>query len=163
MNKFTESELKGRNILKSFLDQVGATNQMPTEDEYNPVDYYFTYKEKKVVAEIKCRDIKYLNYPTHLMEVSKYNALMKDKQNKQLDTAYYINFFGENIAYWYSNSTIRKYATKDIKYCNRTTAENRGCTNKSVLLIPTDKAQIFIRKNGIWSNGSLEEIRTFVA
>ena len=57
------------------------------------MDYYFTYKDKKVVAEIKVRDIKYEGYDTHLMEVSKYKSLMKDKKNSQSDTAYYINFF----------------------------------------------------------------------
>ena len=72
MDKFDELELNGRKLLESFLIQVGATNLYPTEDKYAPVDYYFTYKDKKVVAEIKVRDIKYEGYDTHLMEVSKY-------------------------------------------------------------------------------------------
>ena len=72
MDKFNELELNGRKLLESFLIQVGATNLYPTEDKYAPVDYYFTYNDKKVVAEIKVRDIKYEGYDTHLMEVSKY-------------------------------------------------------------------------------------------
>lgn len=154
MTEFELNETKGRALLKSFLDQVGATDQQPAEGTYNPVDYYFTYKGQKVVAEIKIRDKQYESYPTHLMEVSKYKALVKDTKDKELDTAYYINFFtdGETVnAYWYSTSTISKYATTDTKYCNRTTAINTGSTNKNVLLIPTDKAQRYTRINGQWS------------
>ena len=54
MNKFEESENKGRALFKSFLDQIGATGQ-PTEDSYDRVDYYFQIKDKKYVAEIKVR------------------------------------------------------------------------------------------------------------
>ena len=88
MDKFDELELNGRKLLESFLIQVGATNLYPTEDKYAPVDYYFTYKDKKVVAEIKVRDIKYEGYDTHLMEVSKYKSLVKDEKDSQSDTAY---------------------------------------------------------------------------
>ena len=52
MDKFDELELNGRKLLESFLIQVGATNLHPTEDKFAPVDYYFTYNDKKVVAEI---------------------------------------------------------------------------------------------------------------
>ena len=55
MDKFDELELNGRKLLESFLIQVGATNLHPTEDKFAPVDYYFTYNDKKVVAEIKVR------------------------------------------------------------------------------------------------------------
>lgn len=110
MDKFDELELNGRKLLESFLIQVGATNLHPTEDKFAPVDYYFTYKDKKVVAEIKVRDIKYEGYDTHLMEVSKYKSLVKDKKDSQSDTAYYINFFTDGTkvnAYWYSTNTVR--------------------------------------------------------
>lgn len=156
MTEFELNELKGRTLLESFLTQVGATNLHPTEDTYNPVDYYFTYKNQKVVAEIKIRDKKYESYPTHLMEVSKYKALVKDKASNQLDVAYYINFFidGDTInAYWYTTSTISKYSITDYMYCNRTTAIDTGRTNKKVLLIPTDKAQRYTRINCRWTKG----------
>lgn len=153
MTEFELNEIKGRKILESFLIQVGATDQHETEDTYNPVDYYFTYKDKKVVAEIKIRDKKYENYPTHLMEVSKFKALVKDRKDNNLDMAYYVNFFtdGETVnAYWYSTSTISKYATTDTKYCNRTTAIDNGKRWKKVFLIPKDKAKIFMKVNDKW-------------
>ena len=99
MDKFEESELKGRELLKSFLDQVGASDQQPTEGKFNPVDYFFTYKGNKVVAEIKCRDIQYKNYDTHLIEDGKLKSLLKAKKDNDCDYAYYINFFGEDTVY----------------------------------------------------------------
>ncbi len=99
MDKFQESENKGRTLLKSFLDQIGATDQQPTTDKFDPVDYFFTYKGKKIVAEIKCRDIKYKDYDTHLIEDSKLRALLKAKEDNGCDIAYYINFFGEDTVY----------------------------------------------------------------
>ena len=93
MDKFDELELNGRKLLESFLIQVGATNLHPTEDKYAPVDYYFTYKDKKVVAEIKVRKIKYEGYDTHLMEVSKTlsKILCKWKQDSVVSLFLYLN------------------------------------------------------------------------
>ena len=99
MDKFEESENKGRALLKSFLDQVGATDQQPTEGKYDPVDYYHTYNGKKVVAEIKCRNLRYKDYDTHIIEESKLKALLKAKEDNQCDFAYYINFFGDDLSY----------------------------------------------------------------
>ena len=154
MDKFDELELNGRKLLESFLIQVGATNLHPTEDKFAPVDYYFTYKNKKVVAEIKVRKIKYEGYDTHLMEVSKYKSLVKDKKDSQSDTAYYINFFTDGTkvnAYWYSTNTVRNFGTIDYKYCPTTTAADNGSYYKKVIMIPSNKAQRFTLVNGGWS------------
>lgn len=153
MDNFQKSEIRGRKLLESFLLQVNATDLRPTEDQYNPVDYYFTCKNKKIVAEIKVRDRQYENYDTHLMEVSKYNALIAEKQQQHLDRAYYICFFedGDKInAYWYDTTDIYKYALRKSMYCNRTTAYYSGTTCKDVLLIPTNKAHRFTFYNGKW-------------
>ena len=144
MDKFDELELNGRKLLESFLIQVGATNLYPTEDKYAPVDYYFTYKDKKVVAEIKVRDIKYEGY----------ESLVKDEKDSQSDTAYYINFFTDGTkvnAYWYSVSSIRNFGTIDYKYCPTTTAADNGNYYKKVIMIPSNKAQRFALVNGRWS------------
>lgn len=151
MNKFTESEQKGRSLMKEMLDQFKATNQQPTEDPYAPVDYYFKLKDKDIVAEIKVRDKQYENCDTHLMEVSKHNALVRDRQEKNLDAAFYVCFFGDDVVYWYSTYTISKYATTDSFYCNRTTAINTGKRMKDVLLIPRNRGTKFIKVNGKWS------------
>lgn len=150
MDNFQKSEQQGRSLLKEMLDQFGATDQQPTKLTYNPVDYYFTLKDYRIVAEIKVRDSKYENFDTHLMELSKFNALEQDKKDKELAAAIYVCFFGEDVCYWYSTNTIRKYAKQDIRYCNRTTAYNTGKQYKDILLIPKDKGTKFTKINGKW-------------
>lgn len=150
MDKFQELENKGRTLLKSFLDQIGATDQQPTTDKFNPVDYYFTYKGKKVVAEIKCRDIKYKDYNTHLIEDSKLKALLKAKENNDCDFAYYINFFGKDIVYWYSTGNIINTASQNNIYCNRTTAVDAGKKDKDVWMIPATVAKVYVKKDNFW-------------
>ena len=80
MNEFQKAENKGRQLFKSFLDQIGATGQ-PTVDTYDRVDYYFTYKGKKAVVEIKVRNAYYSDY---LIEDDKLQALLKSKADKGL-------------------------------------------------------------------------------
>ena len=101
MNKFQESEHKGRALFKSFLDQVGATGQ-PTKDSYDRVDYYFQIKGKKYVAEIKVRNAFYDYY---LIEEDKLQALLQEKEDKGLDGAYYVCFYG-NQMYLFSTNAI---------------------------------------------------------
>jgi len=47
MNNFEIAENKGRDLLKTFLDQVGATDQQPTTNKFDPVDYFSLIKRKK--------------------------------------------------------------------------------------------------------------------
>ena len=86
-----------------------------------------------------------------MMEIKKFKALIQDKKENQLDEAYYVNFFSNDTAYFYSEKVIRKYATQDRIYCNKTTAIDTGKRNKDVLMIPTDKAIIFrCGEDGKW-------------
>jgi len=153
MDKFSQSEQIGRTLLKSFLDQYGAINQQPTTDKYNPVDYYFEYKGQKVVAEIKCRDIRYMNYSTHIIEETKLKNLLQAKKDGNCNYAYYINFFGDYV-YWYNTGKIIKNATIHNLYCNRTTAEYNGKTDKLIREIPTGLAMKFVKTDGKWSRMS---------
>ena len=57
-----------------------------------------------------------------------------------------------------------KNLRSETAYCNYTTANyNYYKTTKGVIMIPTNLAGIFIRKNGKWMNGSLKDITTFAA
>lgn len=151
MNKFQEAENIGRALLESFLKQIGATNWQPTTDKYDPVDYYFEYKGHKVVVEIKCRDIKYKDYSTHMIEDSKLKALLKAKEDNGCDFAYYINFFGEDTVFWYNASNVISKATKSYVHCNRTTAINTGKKDKLTWMIPATVAIVYIMKSRKWS------------
>lgn len=150
MNPFQKSENKGRQLFATFLNQIKAIDIEFTKDKYNPVDVYFTYKGSKVVGEIKVRDKQYKDYPTHIIETMKYNSLLISKAANKCDFAYYINFFGDNYMYLYSTNTIKNSSTQKYLHCNKTTAINTGKTDKRVLEIDADKAQKFIKNNGIW-------------
>ena len=145
MNKFQESEHKGRALFKSFLDQVGATGQ-PTKDSYDRVDYYFQIKGKKYVAEIKVRNAFYDDY---LIEEDKLQALLQEKEDKGLDGAYYVCFYG-NQMYLFSTNAIKQYGRPKRKYCKRTTMGMCDYVLKDVILIPTDKASRYDLQDRKW-------------
>ena len=145
MNKFQESENKGRALFKSFLDQVGATGQ-PTEDCYDRVDYYFQIKGKKYVAEIKVRNAFYSDY---LIEKDKLQALEDTKKLEGLDGAFYVCFYG-NQMYLFSTSTIKQYGSPQMKHCKRTTMGMNDYILKDVILVPTDKAYRYDLVDGQW-------------
>ena len=145
MNKFQESEHKGRALFKSFLDQIGATGQ-PTKDSYDRVDYYFQIKGKKYVAEIKVRNSFYSDY---LIEKDKLKALEDTKNSEGLDGAFYVCFYG-NQMYLFSTKAIKQYGIPQKKYCKRTTMGMNDYILKDVLLVPTDKACRYDLVNGQW-------------
>ena len=113
MNKFQESEQKGRALFKSFLDQVGAAGQ-PTKDSYDRVDYYFQIKGKKYVAEIKVRNAFYDDY---LIEEDKLQALLQEKEDKGLDGAYYVCFYG-NQMFLFSTNAINNMEDYKVSTAN---------------------------------------------
>ena len=145
MNKFQESEHKGRALFKSFLDQVGATGQ-PTKDSYDRVDYYFQIKGKKYVAEIKVRNAFYSDY---LIEADKLKALEDTKNSEGLNGAFYVCFYG-NQMYLFSTKAIKQYGIPQKKYCKRTTMGIDDYILKDVLLVPTDRATRFVLVDGKW-------------
>ena len=145
MNKFQESECKGRELFKSFLDQIGATGQ-PTEDEYSRVDYSFQIKGKKAVAEIKVRNAFYNDY---LIEADKLQALVDIKAQEGLNGAFYVCFY-MNQMYIFSTTTIKRYGRNESRYCKRTTMGMNDYVLKDVILVPTDKATRYDLVDGKW-------------
>lgn len=145
MNPIQKAENKGRDLFKSFLDQIGATGK-PTEEENDRLDYYFTYKGKNGVAEIKVR---YAYYNDYLIETSKYQALVQRKADEGLDGAYYVCFYN-NSMYLFTPKIIKQFGVPEKKWCKVTTVFDRGYKLKDVLLVPTDKATRYDYIDGIW-------------
>ena len=145
MNKFEESENKGRQLFKSFLDQIGATGQ-PTEDTYDRVDYFFQQKGKQYVAEIKVRNAYYSDY---LIESDKLQALEDTKAQEGLNGAFYVCFYRDQM-YLFDTKVIKQYGSPQRKYCKRTTMGMDDYILKDVLLVPTDRATRFYMKDGKW-------------
>ena len=151
MDKFQENELQGRSWFSELLNQSGATDLQPTTDIYDKVDYYFTHKGKKIVAEIKCRDIKYLEYPEHIIEEIKIKGMYQAKTENNCDDAYYVNFFGESIAIIYTLNAILKHSRQAKLWCNKTTSVYSGKEEKVVFYIPVECGKKYIKTDGIWS------------
>ncbi len=159
MDNFLAMERKGRDLFKSLLDDGNITKYKESTGRYNPVDFYLIHNEDKIVAEIKCRDIRYVNYPTHLMETEKLKSLLTVKDTHDCKAAWYVNFFGEDICFIYNADKVKNLRS-ETAYCNYTTANyNYYKTTKGVIMIPTNLAGIFIRKNGKWMNGNLQDAK----
>lgn len=150
MNKFQEAENKGREYFKEWLKQIGVEEYTFAPNDYDVVDCDFEFKGKRLTTEIKVRDSKYRNYPTHIMELSKYNNVMQYITDNKMDNGIYANFFGEDWLYIYS---IKKIDTTEIEMMGapRTTAGYQGWTSKEMINLPTNTAQIFNRINNKWT------------
>ena len=157
MDKFDQYEQDGRALFKSILDQCNITDQQPAKDKYDNIDYYYTtpYKLGQAGVEIKKRDIKYKDYSTLLMEVSKFKAIAARVQSKELDRAYYVNFIGDDTAYIFNIRDIAR-GIKDnrvqitTRFTNITTADDQGKTEKRVLLIPKSLGFKLVRQGNLW-------------
>ena len=149
MDNFDKAENKGRALLESFLNQANITDWQPTTDKYDGVDGYFTHNGKKTVAEIKVRNIMYLDYPTHYLELIKYNHMIDILNEGGATVGFYCNFFGDDILYIYN---ILNAADCEIswEWCKKTSAADNGETYKQMINIPTVKALKFKRVDGIW-------------
>ena len=145
MNEFQKAENKGRQLFKSFLDQIGATGQ-PTEDTYDRVDYYFTYKGKKAVVEIKVRNTYYSDF---IIEADKLQVLLDAKAQEGLNKAYYVCFY-KNQMYIYTTEAIIKYGRRGTPNCKNSTVAFTGYVPKEVLYVPNDKASRYDLVNGKW-------------
>ena len=145
MNEFQKAENKGRQLFKSFLDQIGATGQ-PTEDSYNRVDYYFQINGMKAVAEIEVRNAYYSNY---MIEADKLQALEDTKAQEGLNGAFYVCFYRDQM-YLFDTKTIKQYGRRDITNCKNSTMAFTGYIPKEVLYVPTDKATRFDLIDGQW-------------
>lgn len=152
LDEFDIQEIHGRTLLKSLLDQLGATDQRESPIKGDVPDYYFTYKGKKVIAEIKCRNPYYESFSTHVIEERKFNSLLEEKIKNNCDTIAYFNFFGDDTVYLYKESDIAEHATEAKALYDNATAEWRGKRVKKLLNIPRYLAQIFKRNpaTGLW-------------
>lgn len=147
ITKYNKAEQVGRDLLESFFFQSGSiTDWEFTTNQYDAADVYFTLNGLKVVGEIKVRSEQYKDYPTHLIEVSKYNGL-RTSQKQGCQKAFYINFFG-NYMYIYDLDRVG-WTHRDI-YCSQTTVEYTGTANKSCLLLDSKYAMRFKLENNKW-------------
>jgi hypothetical protein len=154
-NNFLTAEEIGRQIFRQLLIQQGVKISAPAKKDFDSLDYYYeNSKGKKVGVEIKCRNPKYENYPTHLMEYKKFTAILLKLVQKQIDEAYYCCIFGDwiymynirNIACYLNNGQCRVSSGT----FNKTTVVDKGQTQKLMLNLQTDWAIVFHKEDGLW-------------
>lgn len=157
MDKYDQYEQDGRILFKSILDQCNITDQHPSTEKYDTLDYYYSSPKKDGLAgvEIKVRDTKFLNYSTLVMEVSKFKANVARLQSKELDRAYYVNFIGCDTAYIFNlRDIIRAGIDGKIQqgymYAPKTTAEYSDKVLKKVLYLPKEIGLKLTRVGDKW-------------
>nr|DAD94599.1 MAG TPA: hypothetical protein [Siphoviridae sp. ctREU2] len=152
MDKFQDNEEKGRRIFESLLKQSRtAKNWNPTINKYDFVDGFFELGDKKIVVEIKTRDIKYADYPSHLIQIDKYMNLTKAKIDNCCSTGIYVNIFGNDLIYLYDLKYINASNCKlTSRYVNSTTAIDTGKRWKQFYEIPVRYAQVFEKDVDRW-------------
>lgn len=149
-NAFETSDELGRQYLKTFLDQIQATDQSGTAYK-DRLDYLATIKGKKTIWEIKVRGSFYKDM---MIEENKLEALKNRKINDQLDQAYYVNFWNSNEGlqmFFWDLPTIYKYATAPFnRNCPKTTINTTGNIDKLCRDIPVSKSFRAIYINNKW-------------
>ena len=129
-NKFLENEKIGRELWFNFCQcKKLGTNEF-TKNIYDTIDSILTTKGgNKIAIEIKVRDIKYLDYDTHLLEVNKLKSMLSVSKN-----ALYVNFFGDNDLIIYDKNAFQN-AVGEIKACRRKTSFKSDYVDKEVLFL----------------------------
>lgn len=138
MDSFQKSEQIGRNKFQKWCND-NSINVVFTKKQFDRLDAYIGDKGVKIGVEIKNRDLKYKDYPTLMMEVSKLYAMKEKIQQHSLKDCWYVNFIGnEMFVFRFSRikelCRLHKVELKHI-YCNRTTAVESNKIDKRVLFI----------------------------
>lgn len=139
MDSFQGSEQIGRDKFQKWCTQNNIS-VLFTKKQFDRLDAYLLgNKVLKIGVEIKNRALKYKDYPTLMIEVSKLYAMKEKIQQYNLKDCWYVNFIG-NEMFIFKFSRIRelcrlhKVELKHI-YCNRTTAVESNKVDKRVLFI----------------------------
>lgn len=149
MSEFELSELKGRKLMKEFLE-TRVDKVVFTKNLYARLDGYFRVCNKVASVEIKIRDKYYETFDTHLMEVGKYNAMVQDKEKHNLNSSFYACFFGDDTLYLYNISKVIDNSVIEKRKCPKTTAARSEYVWKDCYMIDRNVAVVFKKINGEW-------------
>ena len=130
MDNFQQYEQIGRKMFKKWCND-NAINVVFTKEQFDRLDAYIICKGVKIGVEIKNRALKYKDYPTLMMEVSKLYAMKKNIQQHNLKDCWYVNFIG-NEMFIFRYSRIKELT---YMHCNKTTAVESNKVDKRALLI----------------------------
>lgn len=138
MDSFQKSEQIGRNMFQKWCNDNGI-NVVFTKEQFDRLDAYIECKGVKIGVEIKNRALKYKDYPTLMMEVSKLYAMKQKINQHNLKDCWYVNFIGNEMFIFRFSIIIElcRQHKVELKYihCNKTTAVESNKVDKRVLFI----------------------------
>ena len=153
MDEFQGSEQEGRQLFIEILNQCNILDYQESLERYDQIDIY--YNNHTIGIEVKKRDEKYLNYPSYIMECSKFKGIYQKLKDKEISKAAYVNFIGDNVCYIFPFKRIlQAYKNKQIQpqyiYCNCTTVINKGKKEKKIFYLPKQLGIRLERKGDKW-------------
>lgn len=148
---FSESEIKGRRLFKTFLYN-NAKEVRTYKESLSPSDSwdvaFETESGKKVVGEIKFRNAKHNSFSTLILEEYKLQQLQIIKElEKEIGidvTLIYINLFTDSkITIWELNRETLKDLLPHPEILKKATVVDRGLTSKDVIQLPSSRGFTF--------------------
>ena len=153
MNEFSKAELEGRSKFEQLLQQWQITKYKFTNHPMDRIDCVFK-QNRHWIAEIKVR---YQDWDSLYMELSKYNAM----QQMKLDQGMYVNFIGDKcyifslkkIEQFFKDCYKQKKQPTKLVWANKTTAVDSGKEWKEMIDLPKSLAVCLTLKEGKWIKG----------
>lgn len=150
MNKFEESEERGRAVFKSYLNSLGdrVSNYTENEDPYGHWDVAFEMEGRKFIVELKHRNYSNDSFSTWMLEKYKYNKLREVKflQKRKNDTdvtLLYVNTYADgNIRVWNLDKLSSQDTIAEQEMHAKTTAVDSGKRLKEVIHLQNNKGKL---------------------
>lgn len=147
MNEFDWCEQKGRELLEKVLQAGNIKNWWFSEDQHAIWDLKYTTDKVLNIVEVKVRKKDFTAYPDWILELNKYNALLKEVSEVQLTTdkkvsAIYVNFYNDGyFSFWCLNNIDA--STGYSKNCKSHTAINGWYKPKDIIPLKIADSALF--------------------
>ena len=146
MNKFELSEIRGRKKIEKFFNYLLQDRLISLEfskNNYDKFDAVLMYRKRCSVysAAIETKDRNY-NSDKYSDWILEYNKL-KSWEERNEDFFLYVNTYADEvIRVWNITDDLIKSCNKGERWLPSTTMSNRGCKNKKVVYLPSNKTII---------------------
>lgn len=144
MSRFSEASIIERRMLEDMFIEGGVEEYGFTdEDSFEQYDGKYIYEGKKVIFEVKVRNIDSGKYKTTIIEESKYRFLLDYcKENPDVHPYIFI-FFTDNKVF---RGDLREERVNFVtKMAPKTTMGDNTKVKKKFVEIKIDKSKLYIR------------------
>ena len=131
MDKYTQKDQQGQSKVVNELHKIFSACTLTIDQHYldkSTVDIYVTAttqtgKESYYAIEAKDRDYNHNTFNDYILEIPKYNELIKKVKYKPL----YVNTFKDNwMTIWNLNDIDVNTVKKEYRYLPKVTVEDKG-------------------------------------